>query len=182
MDFENDNGGSSSNALRELSQEAIESLQKEAREAKTLFDQFDVEFNNPENTSFYVISQQWLNKWKQYVSYDNVTQDLEPNVQYFGQSHPGKINEDLIDDNPKFIPLSTYPEDKSFTNVLLRDGLQEGRDYKLITEAAWNYLYNDYQGVTIKRPCRVFPNGEKQVEVRLKKVVYFKKTFFLKYF
>lgn len=144
----------------------------EAKKVKKLFDDFDDAFRDPENTSFYVISQNWINEWKKYVSYDNVIQGLEPEKEFFGQEAPGKINEDIVDANPKFLTFTGYPEDKSFTNVLLRDGLQEGRDYKLITGPTWRYLHKQYGGIPVKRPCKTFPNGQRQVEVRLKKVKY----------
>ena len=170
-DFEEEDG-SSSNVPNQAEQESQNSLIEEAQKTKKLFEDFDDAFKDPENTSFYVISQNWINAWKKYVSYDNVIKGLEPEKEFFGQEPPGKINEDIVDSNPKFVPFTGYPEDKSFTNVLLRDGLQEGRDYKLVTGATWRHLQKLYGGIAVKRPVKTFPNGQRQVEVRLKKVRY----------
>lgn len=169
MEFEEDEGSSSA-IPKEINQETQEALIQEAQEVKKFFESFETEFNDPKNSSFYIISRKWLDKWKRFVSFDAVTKGLNPNEQFFGQAHPGRINHDLIDDDPRFVSTLDYPEDKSFTNVLLKDALQEGRDYHLITEAAWEHLHKEYEGIAIKRPVRTFPNGQRQVEVRLKKV------------
>jgi len=58
----------------------------------------------------------------------------------------------------------------------LRDGIQEGRDYQLITKEAWKCIEKEYEGTAIKRPCRKLANGQTQVEVRLKKVLIIQKV------
>jgi len=132
---------------------------------------FEAEFTEGKKNSFYVLSKKWLTQWKKHVSYDNVIKDEEPNLKWFGQCTLGVINEDIIEDNPKFIHFKKYPEDESFSNVLLKDGIQEGVDYILITEQAWEYLSKIYEGIEIKRPVITLHNNERRVQVRLKQVL-----------
>jgi len=166
-----DQAGSSARPITQVSDDDKQTLIQQARDLKKFFDDFETEFTQGNHTAFYIVSTKWLNQWKKYVSYDEIIAGNEPNLNSFGQVNPGPVNEDIIDNDPRFVLFSGYPDDKSFTNVLLRDGIQEGRDYQLITEAAWESITKDYEGFAVKRPCKKLANGQTQVEVRLKKVL-----------
>lgn len=133
------------------------------------FQSFDQEFNNPENKFFYLVSATWLRKWKRYTSYDTIVQNNDPDEKWFGQVRPGKINADIVANDPT---VSKYPDEDNYRNVLLKGGLVEKTDYQLITKAAWDVISNRYENIKVQRPAYELPNGTRYVEVILKKVIF----------
>ena len=131
------------------------------------FQNFDRDFNDADNEYFYVISARWLRKWKKYTSYNAVVGNTDLDVRWFGQAPPGRINEDITEESPKF---SKYPDENDYRNVFLKGELQEKRDYELLTRDAWNYISNRYEHIEVERPSFMLNNGMKSVEVSLKKV------------
>jgi len=151
----------------DITPEQQENLIQEAKDIKTHLDAFEQEFNNPANDFFYIISADWFRKWKKYTSFENVISDAPVDAQHFGQVAPGKINEDIIRTDPKFVK---YPDPEDYRNVFLKEEMQEKRDYELITAALWTYLSEKYEGIVIKRPAYSVPNGMRFIEVNLKQV------------
>lgn len=152
-----------------LTEEDQDSLIQEARTMHQFFEGFNQAFNMPENESFYVISVKWLNKWKKYTSYDEVTKNRDPNLKWFGQTKPGRINEDIVEQNARFI---RYPDDEDYRNIFLKEEIQEKRDYELITKDAWEFISSKYSNIAVERFAFTYANGMKAVEVRLKRVSY----------
>lgn len=151
----------------QITESQKEKLISEANELKKLFDAFEDEWNNPEQENYYVISAHWLRRWKRYTSYDNVTQGQEIDPQWFGQIEPGKINEDITRENPKFLK---YPDVEDYRNVFLKEGVQDKRDYELISQATWEALAENYPSIAIRRKAYQLPNGMKAIEVALKQI------------
>lgn len=152
-----------------VSEEQRNNLIQEANDMKNFFESFDQHFNDAANEYFFLLSADWLRKWKRYTSYDNVTRGNDPDPRWFGQVNPGQINENIINDEPGH---GKYPDPSDYRNVFLKPELQDKRDYELITEAAWNYISKNYESIPIKRPSYMLPNGMKQVEVSLKQVPF----------
>ena len=153
---------------KELNSQDKDILEKEALAAKAFFDSFEQEFLNENKDVFYVISTKWLNCWKKYVSYDELAANKEPNLKFLGQIRPEKMNIDILEessDDLKYVDLDYYG------NVYLKPKIQAEVDYTLITEQAWNFLKDIYDGVTIKRPLFDLPDGSRRVEVTLKQVI-----------
>lgn len=151
----------------QISEEKREELIQEAQDFKKLADNFEEEFNNPANEFFYVISAQWLRKWKRYTSYDNVIRGDQPDQKWFGQVQPDKINEDILKDSHGY---AKYASEDDYRNAILKDEIQEKRDYELITESTWNFIAEKYENAVIKRPAYAHPNGMRYVEVALKQI------------
>ena len=143
-------------------------LQNEALDAKPFFDSFEQEFLNENKNTCYVLSKKWLNNWKKYVSYDELTTNIEPNIKSFGQVHPGKINIDIVEESPEDLK---YTDLDYYGNVYMRSKIQAEVDYILITEETWNFLKDKYDGITIRRPIFDLPDGSRRVEVILKQVI-----------
>jgi len=136
---------------------------------KMFFDAFEEEWNNPELDYYYILSTQWLKRWKRYTSYDNVTKGQEIDVQWFGQVEPGRINEDIVREHPCFLK---YSEVDDHRNVFLKEGVQDQKDYILITRGAWEHISEKYPGIGIERKAFTNPNGMKSIEVILKQVIF----------
>lgn len=132
-----------------------------------LFDKFEQEFVTAEVDFYHILSKRWFNKWKRYVSYDEITSGKEPNSQFFGQIKPGGMNEDIVV-NPEL--AVKYSDENHYANVFLKDQLQADVDYIIISEAIWKELKAKYPGIEVKRPVITLPSGQKRVEVRLKSV------------
>ncbi len=150
----------------EITQNKIQELKEEAVEFKRLLGQFEEEFLDERKEFFYILSVHWLKLWKAHVSYDQVTNNQEPNAKYFGQITLPKINTDIVVENPRLIK---YPNIEHYCNVELKP-VQQERDYIIITEDAWKYLSAKYQSTEVKRPCYTLADGRRRVEVMLKKV------------
>ena len=151
---------------------------KESSDLKPMLRRFDQDFNNRENTSFYIISEKWLNKWKQYTHYDQthsismpiedgISTKRDDNANHNKQmeieiDRPGKINEDLID-----IPnnIFYYKEDNHMCNVYLKNNISYGLDYDFVTENVWSYLSRLYPSIEIKRPAFYLNDGNRRIEV-----------------
>lgn len=80
---------------------------------------------------------------------------------------PGKINEDILKDSQGY---AKYPDEDDYRNAILKDEIQEKRDYELITESTWNFIAEKYANAVIKRPAYTYPNGMRYIEVALKQV------------
>lgn len=146
----------------------ITRLIQEANTMKNLLESSHQAYNDHSTQFFFLISSEWLAKWREYTSYEDVIKGYLPDLRYFGQVHPGVINIDIVEeDKPNFVK---YPDDEDYRNVFLKPKLQYGSDYELLTEEAWSYLAERYESIPIKRFVYKLPNGKKYVEIALKKV------------
>ena len=55
-----------------MNKDQYESLIKQANEYNKLLIEFEKKFSDEEETDYYIISLKWLQRWKVYVSYDQV--------------------------------------------------------------------------------------------------------------
>ena len=152
---------------KELNSQEKEILHQQALDAKPLFDGFEEEFLNENKEILYVISKKWLNKWKKYVSYDEFTTNKELNLKLFGQVTPEQINVDIVEESPDQLK---YTDPNHYGNVYLKSKIQSEVDYTLLTEQAWNFFKNKFDGITIKRPVSNLKDDSRRVEVMLKQV------------
>ncbi len=130
----------------------------------------------------YVLPGDWMEKWQKFNDYSS----------FFPREDQEKGNMELENDriecldsiDPSNIlldtPLITDPLDSEFyTNFALKAELEENKDYYLVNEKCWNYLYSKYGGVPIPRP--LYKKSESSmalsVEVWLQKVKKFNLKF-----
>lgn len=141
---------------------------QEAKDATYFLERDKEQYLKSENDFVYVISTNWLKEWRQYTSYDQITQGELPDENWFGKYPPERINQDIIISKDHLIK---YPEKDDYRNVIVREDVEENVDYKLIAEDTWKFFANRYDHIAIKRPVHLLPNGEKEVEVALKQVL-----------
>jgi len=99
--------------------------------------------------SYFLISNVWWKEWKQFVGWDEVETPVNPNATHYSQSlfRPSPINNfDLI-------------EKRGFDE--LKGGLQEGRDFVIVPEEAWNKFLVWFVPVQYypKEKIDTFPKG-----------------------
>mgnify|MGYP003878585063 FL=1 len=125
------------------------------------------EFVSSDDKYYFLLSKKWFEKWKQYISYDQITSGLQPNSQFHGQISPGTMNIDLVVDLKNSLK---FPDENHISNVFLKDQIQAQTDYIIISEVIWSEYKLRYPGIEIKRPIIVLPDGHKRIEARLKSV------------
>jgi hypothetical protein len=175
-------------------------FEKEAFEIGELFEVMNKTRWNMFDKEFYVLSAKWFAKWKNYVSYDSVqnqrlfkkehhqkrsqckvkkkhapgSADCLP-AKSNSQPHPGLIfNETLLMDSKDYFHDFSNP--LSYNNLILKDNLQEGKDYYIVTKSIWKYLHNKYSGKEIVRySVQYNPNGKVMIDISLQRVrfIYF---------
>ena len=113
-------------------------MQDELKEYKTLkTKKWDIEGIPEDYTKpAFIISKQWHKQWKRYI-----TEGEEIKI--------GSIdNKDIIDSDQDFYK-SANPND--MFNVVLKNGLRNSLDYKVINDKQWEFLYKRYGGTAVMR-------------------------------
>lgn len=128
----------------------------------------------------HLISANWFEKWKKYSGFYQLTGEEEehqmdllsptkdPN--HVEPQHPGPINSDDILEHSDIL---TDPDKvKEYCNYQVRHGLQENKDFLILSHNLWRYLHKIYGGFDLKR-YTISLNDETQstaVEIWLKRV------------
>ena len=98
-----------------------------------------------EKSEWFVLSSEWLNKWKEYVDYEGTDEAEDSSMQC---THPGMItNEDIIDEVEDLL----FDYKRGHLNVNLKENLREEDHYQIIDEKLWKFLRIRYGGIEIKR-------------------------------
>lgn len=98
-----------------------------------------------EGSEWFLISVEWLNKWKEYTKYDTNDSTTDASMD---TPHPGMItNEDIIEQLDNILIDRRRPH----LNVNLKENLREEDHYHLVNKKLWEYLYIRYGGVEMKR-------------------------------
>ena len=126
----------------------------------------------------YILPADWLEKWKEYNNYyevfneehekSNFMEEEKEKVEYLGPINPSGI---LVD-----TPILVDPHyEEIYTNFQVKTGLEENKDFYIVNEDCWRYLYQKYGGIPIQRPTyRKNENSMNiSVEVWLQKVTRF---------
>jgi len=131
----------------------------------------------------YIMSARWFDKWAIYVDfykYFNVSKGTLTSAYYTadnedlefsaGKEHPGIIdNQCLIADSKEYYHNFTNPQ--ALCNFILRDSLEENRDYYIVTKDIWDYLHSIYGGMALRRDCIILsPNGRIKIDTKMEKV------------
>ncbi|CAD8074353.1 unnamed protein product [Paramecium primaurelia] len=143
-----------------------ERLKQQALDVNRMLNQLEKDFAEEDCQTYYILSKNWFDKWKQYVNYDNVVNNQSvPNTS--GQMMPQNFNHDLIEQYVnecfKYYPLSTNP-----WNLWLRPNLEEGVHYIVISQQLSSYFNKHYRGTNIIRNA-IGKGKEKKVVVNLLK-------------
>lgn len=110
----------------------------------------------PQGSPAYLVSRDWLKKYKEYILIKDVKRHKKPEVQetHFKEKHPGKMTnvEDLCDTSEKnLIGSGEPPFESSVTDTYLKSDLYERKDFKVYNEDLWKFLFSKYGGSQIKR-------------------------------
>lgn len=140
-----------------------------------------------------IISMKWFNKWKRYSFFHILSGekiepnegneiddgiDLEeensgegtPNIANSAKNYPGPIdNSDLLENENI---LNDPDKNKSYCNYILKQGLEENKDFLIVPHNVFKYLHKIYGGDVLKRYV-VYINDDStltHIEIWLKKV------------
>ena len=122
-----------------------------------------------ENSEWYIISMDWINKWQKHVGFDDTEANKGPK--------PGKIdNSDIIVDyyhNDKgSYSTSLLEQSKSiqYQNYQMKSGLEEGTDYMLVDKNIYEFWDAKYGSAEnqLKRFGVLDDTDETKVEMYLK--------------
>lgn len=125
----------------------------------------------------YLISSDWFTKWAGYVglprylnNIDTITdlklKNAETNTI---QSHPGPIDNEALIANTKGLLFHSQGNNK----LVLRENLEENKDFYVLTKDIWNYLYFLYGGTAIQRDCIILGgNGRIKKDIKMLKVIF----------
>ena len=168
---------------------SIEERKKEAKEVNELIEKSNLDqLLTLEGFPVNIISNKWFRAWKKYTFFNKIfpghkidkDEEMEENgneitdtlkaEEDMHDEHPGAIDQDeILDDEENLIdPEKT----KDYCNYVLKRGLQENKEFLIISHKVWKYLYKIYGGREIKRWI-VSVNDESaatQIEIWLKRV------------
>lgn len=87
-----------------------------------------------EKSEWFVISSDWLNRWKEYVDYEGTDNTEDSSMQ---STHPGMItNEDIIDEAGDVL----FDYKRGHLNLNLKENLREEDHYQIIDSKLWRFL------------------------------------------
>ena len=152
-------------------------------EAKEVFELMeasnDQNFMKEEGFPVNVISMNWFIKWKRFTNFHLISGERfdecsSMDLSQFNEKEvPGLINQDDILSNEKI--LIDPDKIKNYCNMILKTGIEENKDFIIVSHKIWKYLFKIYGGQEIKRYI-VSVNDDSNlthVELNLKKVKYF---------
>ncbi|CAD8073602.1 unnamed protein product [Paramecium primaurelia] len=148
-----------------VSQQVADKLKQQALDFKKNMDSFQKRFQSDQNNEYYIMCLKWLNKWKEYVSYEELLANKNPS-KYFGKLNMEHINinlEDKVQKCFKYFPVKDHP-----WNTFMKENLQENIDYIIVDKEIWQFFTTYYHHTPIIR----WSNGqgtEKTVAVNLLK-------------
>lgn len=104
-----------------------------------------------EGCPVFLIPMRWFSKWKKHTFFYELTDDDEEGMMADEDNRagydffPGKIDiTELLEVHPNFLPDPDSVKD--YTNLILKKGLQNGKDYFVFGKSTAKYLYEIYGG------------------------------------
>ncbi|KAM3133391.1 hypothetical protein pb186bvf_014552 [Paramecium bursaria] len=147
-----------------VSENQAEKLRRQALEFKNSYEKFEKNFLQEQEEQYFIMSAKWLKSWKKHVSYEQLTQGKKE-TQIFGRVQLGPLNHELIDTTVepcfKYSPLKEHP-----WNIYTKEGLEEGKDYIIVSKEIWHIFQQSYQVDPIPR-IAIGQGPQKQVVVNL---------------
>lgn len=129
--------------------------------------------------SYYILPITWIKKWKNYINFSKYSNEQEDIHQDFMEDQDSSItgpgpflNESLfeMDDGLSFMDFN---EKNDYLNLNLKSDLRENIDFIMVNSELFNYLFQKYKGIRIKR-IPYNPNEDNNalisIEIFLKKV------------
>lgn len=144
----------------------IESIKSYILEYKTLLENYEKEFKNPEVLEYFILSTSFIKEWKEFVSYDEIINDKPP-CKAFGKSFPEFYNKDLLQEEKSDMEAIARTDEEK---CQLKEGLQENVHFQIVSKETMNFFKKNFHGRDIPRRAYILPNGHKRVEIYYKKV------------
>jgi hypothetical protein len=105
----------------------------------------------------YLLPADWLEKWKKYNNYyefmgdeNKKTEFMEEEAEKVDSLGPIDISNILVPDTEPYLIDPSF--DELYANLPIKLGLEENRDFFIVNEEVWNFLYQRYGGIPIPRP------------------------------
>lgn len=131
----------------------------------------------------YLVAAEWFDRWSEYVDFSKhfsmkkiqlgsvYSQAQESAETFVSDEYPGEIgNQCLLANEKEFYHNYSHP--KALCNLVLRESLEENRDYYIVTRDIWDYLRSIYRGFELPRDCvSVGANGRILADVKMPKVL-----------
>jgi len=129
-----------------------------------------------------ILSARWFEKWSNYVRFDKYFNASKGQLKlYYFNSHdaneadsthepPGPIdNQTLLMESKEYYHNLCHPN--ATCNHILRESLEENRDYYVVTREIWEYLCGIYDGTKVHRHnIFIGPNGKMYPDIKLERV------------
>lgn len=135
-------------------------------EYRTLFNRSKSNYYKKDGDVGYLISMNWLEKWKKLVYYDQLYRNLQPEYDAEKSKDIPEIdNESLIRDQSTIL---TDVDPNSYLNFVLKPNIKMNVDYKVVEEEIWDFFRSKYGGVEIKRFFHKTYSFGAEIEAKLK--------------
>jgi len=134
---------------------SYEFLHQEAQYIAEMFKILNHTYWHKNDHEYYIISLKWLNKWKQYVNYDEVVRSMENKIDIKNINHKPAVCPGTISNETLILEQKDYFHDfnnlESHFNIALRENVQRDRDFIIVSKDIWDYLNKRYGGIKIIR-------------------------------
>ncbi len=133
---------------------------------------------NQHDRQSYLLPTKWLNRWKKHIEYEEFVNKHK--AVHFGassaalsspaQDTPGPITcTEIMADSKEYFHNYSCPE--ALCNFVIKEGMEEGKDYLTISKELWKYLKNKYDGNPFARyQINIGNNGMKKLDLKLSRV------------
>lgn len=102
----------------------------------------------------YLLPADWLEKWKKYNNYYEFMGDENKKTEFMEEEAdslgPIDILTMLVPDTEPYLIDPSFEE--LYANLPIKLGLEENRDFFIVNEEVWNFLYQRYGGIPVPRP------------------------------
>jgi hypothetical protein len=130
-------------------------------------------------TPCYLISREWIKKYKKYILNDSIKRHQKPNIAptHCNDTHPGVISnaEDLLEDSDKHLKGTGTLEhlEASVVDRYFKPNIKERYEFKIYNDELWKFLHEKYGGLEIKRFYTKMGQYYSQVDIFYKVIPVF---------
>lgn len=127
----------------------LDTLLKEGREFFALRRTMQKSSCPDAGTPCFVINKQWIECYKKYVFYSELTRDMRPDMQvdHCQKTHPGPIdNQKILQDDLKFLKGTGTAKgfETDVYDTYLKEDAREATDFEYCTEEMWQFVNSRY--------------------------------------
>lgn len=165
-----------------------EKLRERLKEEALTYCNLSKEYNNEsyyrEEKEAYILSEEWVEKWKEYVDYETIK---KMQYSHYNQrksihkvkpeAHPGKITNSTL-----LVPLNEFYNDgdpNNRENQVIRHDVNQYKEIKIVNEKIWKFFHERYGG----GPEIIKPSIEEETRYSVRKIIeiFYKKVTFINF-